>query len=147
MDINHYLPFTKLDTKEKLRVHYMKPKVVKAKSFKDMPTVERISITENYSAENLSIAQARVKPGITTSAHHLVGVDEIYIVISGEGQVDVGDLKSTKVTAGDLIVIPADASQRISNIGETDLVFYCICATKFTAKCYQDEEKVKRKTQ
>ena len=125
----------------------MKPKIVQAKGLKEAPTAERCSITENYSGEKLSIALARVKPGVTTSAHHLVDVDEIYIIISGEGQVDVGDLKSTRVIAGDLIVIPADASQRISNIGETDLVFYCICTPKFTAECYRDEEKTKGKTQ
>ncbi len=118
----------------------MKPKIVKANSLKETPTNERCLITENYSAENISIAQARVKPGITTIAHHLVGVNEIYLVTSGEGQVDVGDLKPTKVTSGDLIVIPAGTSQRISNIGKTDLAFYCICTPKFTAERYFDEE-------
>ncbi len=118
----------------------MKPEVIKAKSLKAIPTTERCSITENYSAVNLSIAEARVKPGITTSAHHLVGIDEIYIIIDGEGQVDVGDLKPTKVVEGDLIIIPADVSQRISNIGKTDLVFYCICTPRFTPEGYRDEE-------
>lgn len=123
-----------------LEVDYMKPKIVKAKDLKEAPTAERCLITENYSAENLSIAQARVKPGITTLAHHLEGVDEIYLITSGEGQVDVGDLESTKVAAGDLIIIPAGASQRISNIGKTDLVFYCICTPKFGAECCRADE-------
>jgi mannose-6-phosphate isomerase-like protein (cupin superfamily) len=123
----------------------MKPKIVKANSLKENPTLERCFITENYSTENISIAQARVKPGITTLAHHLIGVNEIYLITSGEGQVDVGDLQSTKVTSGDLIVIPAGVSQRISNIGKTDLVFYCVCTPKFTAECYRDEEEAERK--
>jgi mannose-6-phosphate isomerase-like protein (cupin superfamily) len=118
----------------------MKPKIVKANSLKEAPTSERCLIAENYSDETLSIAQARVKPGITTLAHHLVGVNEIYLVTRGKGQVDVGDLKPTKVVRGDLIVIPAGASQRISNIGKTDLVFYCICTPKFTVQCYHNEE-------
>jgi mannose-6-phosphate isomerase-like protein (cupin superfamily) len=119
----------------------MKPRIVKANSLKENPTLERCFITENYSIENISIAQARVKPGITTLAHHLIGVNEIYLITSGEGQVEVGDLQTTKVTSGDLIVIPAGVSQRISNIGKTDLVFYCICTPKFTAECYFDEEE------
>ena len=118
----------------------MKPKIVKANSLKEAPTAERCLTAENYSSEDVSVAQARVKPRITTLAHHLVGVNEIYLITSGKGQVDVGDLKPTKVTKGDLIVIPAGASQRISNIGKTDLVFYCICTPKFTAECYRDEE-------
>ena len=125
----------------------MKPKIVKANSLKETATAERCLITENYSAEDLSIAQARVKPGITTLAHHLVGVNEIYLITSGIGQVDVGDLKPTKVAKGDLIIIPAGASQRISNIGKTDLVFYCICTPKFTAECYRSGEEAKSKPQ
>ena len=117
----------------------MKPKIVKANSLKETPTSERVLIAENYSTEGISIAQARIKPGITTMAHHLVGVNEIYLITSGEGQVDVGNIKPTKVAQGDLVVIPAGASQRISNIGKTDLVFYCICTPKFTAQCYSDE--------
>jgi mannose-6-phosphate isomerase-like protein (cupin superfamily) len=125
----------------------MKPKIVKANALKETPTYERCFITENYSAENISIAQVRVKPGITTMAHHLVGVNEIYLVTSGEGQVDVGDLQPTRVTSGDIIVIPAGASQRISNIGKSDLVFYCICTPKFTAECYHDEEAKGKSTE
>ena len=67
----------------------MKPKIVKANSLKENPTQERCFITENYSAEDISIAQARVKPGITTLAHHLIGVNEIYLITSGEGQADI----------------------------------------------------------
>jgi mannose-6-phosphate isomerase-like protein (cupin superfamily) len=118
----------------------LKPKIVKANSLKETPTAERVLITENYSTGGISIAQARIKPGITTIAHHLVGVNEIYLITSGEAQVDVGNIKPTKVTGGDLVVIPAGISQRISNIGKTDLVFYCICTPKFTAECYSDEE-------
>ena len=122
----------------------MKPKIVKADSLKENPTVERCLITENYSNENISIAQARVKPGITTLPHHLIDVNEIYLITNGEGQVDVGDLKTTKVTSGDLIVIPAGCPQRISNIGKNDLVFYCVCTPKFTSECYRDEGRKKQ---
>ena len=121
-------------------VGYLKPIIVKANSLKETPTLERGLTTENYSAQDVSVAQARIKPGITTMAHHLDGINEIYLITSGKGQVDVGDMKSTKVTKGDLIVIPAGASQRISNIGKTDLVFYCICMPKFTAESYCFEE-------
>jgi mannose-6-phosphate isomerase-like protein (cupin superfamily) len=113
---------------------------VRANTLKETPTPERCLIAENYSSNDVSIAQARIKPGITTFAHHLDGVNEIYLITSGKGQVDVGDIKPTKVTKGDLIVIPAGVSQRISNIGKTDLVFYCICTPKFTSECYCNEE-------
>lgn len=118
----------------------MKPKIVKANSLKELSTAERCFIAENYSSKSISVARARVQPEVTTVAHHLNGVNEIYLVASGQGKVNVGSLASTEVGAGDVVVIPAGTSQKITNIGKTDLVFYCICIPKFTADCYCDEE-------
>jgi mannose-6-phosphate isomerase-like protein (cupin superfamily) len=49
-------------------------------------------------------------------------------------------LEPTKVSVGDVIVIPAEASQKITNTGQTDLVFYCVCTPRFTEACYFDDE-------
>ena len=132
-----------MQEKQKLNVGKMEPKIVKAISLSEFLTPERCFIAENYSSKGISVARTRVKPEVTTLAHHLVGVDEIYLVnlvTSGKGKVTVGDLKPTEVGVGDVIVIPAATSQKIANIGETDLVFYCICTPRFTADCYCDEE-------
>ena len=118
----------------------MKPTIVKAQSLHEFKTPERCSIAENWSSEKMSIARARVKPGVTTVAHHLEEVDEIYIIIKGKGRVSVGDMEPSEVAVGDTVFIPAAASQRITNIGKTDLLFYCVCTPKFTADCYCDEE-------
>jgi len=117
----------------------MKPKIVKTNRLNEVLTPERCFVAENYSSEEVSIAHARVKPGITTIAHHLNGVKEMYIITKGEGQVDVGDLKPAKVSAGDMVIIPAGYSQRITNIGKADLEFFCVCTPRFTAACYCNE--------
>jgi mannose-6-phosphate isomerase-like protein (cupin superfamily) len=118
----------------------METKIVKDSSLNEFLTSELCFIAENYSSKGISVARARVKPAVTTLAHHLSGVDEIYLVTSGKGKVTVGILEPTEVGVGDVIVIPAATSQKISNIGETDLVFYCICTPRFTADCYCDEQ-------
>jgi mannose-6-phosphate isomerase-like protein (cupin superfamily) len=118
----------------------MQPKIVKADSLKETLTPERCFIRENWSSKNVSIARARVKSGVTTKAHHLVGVDEIYLITKGKGKVKIGKLAPTEVEAGDTVFIPAGVSQQITNISKSDLVFYCICTPKFTAECYRDEE-------
>jgi len=41
------------------------------------------------------------------------------------------------VGAGDVVRIPANTPQRITNTGATDLIFYAICSPRFQAKCYQ----------
>ena len=86
------------------------------------------------------IARARVKPGVTTKAHRLEGADEIYIITKGRGMVYVGNLDPTKVAVGDVVAVPAGTSQRITNVGKSDLIFYCVCAPRFMPECYVDEE-------
>ena len=123
----------------------MKAKIVKDKSLKEYSTPERCFVVENYSDELVSIARARVKPGVTTIAHHLKGATEIYLIARGRGKVKVGNLQPTEVAAGDVVVIPAGVSQKITNIGKTDLVFHCICTPRFTQDCYCNEEETKIK--
>ena len=118
----------------------MEIKIIKANSLNETETEERCSIAENYSCKEVSIAKATVKPGVTTRAHHLKGVDEIYLIISGKGKLELGSQKSAIVGTGDTIIFPAGNSEKITNVGKTDLVFYCICTPRFTAECYINEE-------
>jgi mannose-6-phosphate isomerase-like protein (cupin superfamily) len=122
----------------------MLPKIVKANSLREFLTPERCFIAENWGSaddKKASIARARVEPGVTTKAHHLEGVQEIYLIAKGKGKVCISGLEPAEVAEGDLVVIPPRASQKITNTGETDLVFYCICTPAFTNDCYHDDEK------
>ncbi len=114
----------------------MKATIVKASSLKEYLSSEHCFIMENMSSEGVSIARARLKAGVTTAAHHLKGVDEIYIITGGHGRVYVEGLDPSDVCKGDVVTIPAGASQRITNVGKNDLVFYCVCVPRFTEKCY-----------
>ena len=46
------------------------------------------------------------------------------------------DLEPVDVCEGDVVRIPVDAVQRISNTGENDLVFYAVCSPPFKTGCY-----------
>ena len=121
----------------------MQPKIVKADALKPYLTPERCYIAENFSDKDVSIAIATVKPRVTTKAHHLKGIQEIYIITAGEGKVTFSNSEPRLVNTGDVIVIPAGASQKITNTGQTDLVFYCVCTPRFTEACYFDDEAEK----
>ncbi len=122
----------------------MKPTIIKASNLKEQLTPERCFIYENWGKstgdEAVSVARARVEPGVTTKSHHLEGTQEIYIITQGNGKVYIGGLEPTEVAEGDVVVIPAGVSQRISNVGRSDLIFYCICTPAFTQDCYHKEE-------
>lgn len=117
----------------------MRPIIKEANQLNENYTDERCFVGENYSEKAISIARARVKPGVTTVPHHLKGVEEIYLITHGKGKVTIAGLKPTEVNVGDVVIIPPETSQSITNIGETDLVFYCICTPRFTADCYVSE--------
>jgi mannose-6-phosphate isomerase-like protein (cupin superfamily) len=94
-----------------------------------------------------SIARARVLPGVTTRWHRLTGTTERYVLLSGSGKVDVGNLPAQDVRAGDVVLIPPGCRQRISNVGAEDLVFLAICTPRFRPEAYQDIDPEPMQTQ
>lgn len=102
-------------------------------------TPERCHIVEIHNDESdagCSIARARVAPGVTTQRHRLKGTIERYVILEGEGAVEVGDNPPERVAPLDVILVPEGASQRITNIGDTDLVFLCVCTPRFSRQNY-----------
>ena len=122
----------------------MKPKIVKAGSLNEYYTPERCFIAENYGSNDgkVSIAIARVKPGVTTVAHHLEGIEEIYIITEGKGVMEAKGMEPAEVIVGDVVIIPDGVSQRIKNVGSVDLVFYCVCTPRFVQERYFSDEPV-----
>lgn len=88
----------------------------------------------------LSVAQARVEPGVTTKWHRLKDTVERYVITSGVGQVEIGDLPPETVRAGDMVMIPAMCRQRITNTGDDDLIFLAICTPPFRHEIYEELE-------
>ena len=103
-------------------------------------TEELCHITELSNSPNdpeQSIARARVAPGITTCWHALIDTTERYVLISGQGIVEIGDLPPTAMNPLDVAIIPPGTRQRITNSGTTDFVFLAICTPRFRPECYQ----------
>jgi mannose-6-phosphate isomerase-like protein (cupin superfamily) len=97
-----------------------------------------IEMSNSSDDPEMSIARARVKPGKTTRWHELQNTAERYIILQGQGKVEIGDEAQKTVTAGDVVIIPASMRQRISNVGDTDLIFLAICTPAFNKSCYLD---------
>jgi len=119
------------------------PKVAQPDESKEFATPERCSILEVWNDAGdsaASIARARVAAGTTTQWHRLRGVVERYLIVAGSGFVEVGSSIAQAVRPGDVVVIPAELPQRITNTGRDDLVFYAICSPRFTPECYESLE-------
>lgn len=85
----------------------------------------------------VSIARARVLPGVTTSWHRLEGITERYLILEGEAVVEIGALPPQPVKPGDTAVIPPDCRQRITNTGSVDLIFLAVCTPRFRQEAYR----------
>jgi len=121
----------------------METKLVHTDLNKEIETAERCHIIELLNENDdrsQSIARARVEPGVTTAWHRLKETTEVYYILSGEGEAEIGSALFP-MKAHDLLRIPAGEPQRIHNTGKEDLVFLCFCQPGFSAEIYEDLER------
>lgn len=90
--------------------------------------------------EVVSIARARVEPGRTTRWHRLSGITERYVILQGRGMVEIGSERVQTVSSGDVVIIPPQTRQRITNDGTESLVFLAICSPRFVPEAYEELE-------
>ena len=109
-------------------------------------TEERCHIVEvsgHPEDPEMSIARARVEPGVTTQLHALDGIAERYLIVDGEGRMETGhgmERWAAAVGPGDVVLIPPGVPQRITNTGDVDLVFYCLCTPAWRDEAYRSLE-------
>lgn len=107
-------------------------------------TSERCYITELSNSPDdpeLSVARARVEPGVTTEWHRLHGTTERYVILEGRGRVEVGNLPPQEVRSGDVVLIPPETPQRITNLGSEDLIFLALCTPRFRREVYEEIDR------
>ena len=99
--------------------------------------LELLNTPENPTA---SIARARVEPGVTTKKHQVAGTVERYVVLEGQGRTHIDGQADRDLAAGDIVEIAAGVTQSITNTGDVDLVFLCICTPRFEWENYESLE-------
>jgi len=125
----------------------MKAAILPFDESRETLTEERCHILELSNSsddEAVSIARARVTAGVTTRWHRLDGIAERYVILEGQGLVEVADLPGQSVGPGDIVRIPPGARQRIQNTGTQDLVFLAICTPRFRWEAYEDIDSTPR---
>jgi mannose-6-phosphate isomerase-like protein (cupin superfamily) len=98
-----------------------------------------VEVSNSSDDPDVSIARARVEAGGSTRWHWLQETCERYVILAGEGLVEVAEDEPCKVASGDVVIIPAAARQRITNIGASDLTFLAICTPRFKQANYRSE--------
>jgi mannose-6-phosphate isomerase-like protein (cupin superfamily) len=96
-----------------------------------------LELSNSEADPHLSVARARVPPGITTQWHRLRDIAERYVILEGEGRAEIGGLAPQAVRPGDVVLIPPSCRQRIANTGPGDLVFLALCTPRFMHDAYE----------
>jgi mannose-6-phosphate isomerase-like protein (cupin superfamily) len=86
---------------------------------------ETYLLKDNKTLKNLVLSQTVLHPAQSTRGHSHAGQEEVYIFVSGHGEMEV-DEESFLVRPGDIILIPDGAFHRVHNPSEIDLVFNCV---------------------
>ncbi len=96
-----------------------------------------LELSNSAGDEGASVARARVAPGVTTRRHRVAGTTERYVISAGTGTVHVDGLPEQSVAPGAVVIIPPGVPQAITNTGDADLVFLCICTPRFKWENYE----------
>lgn len=109
---------------------------VPAFTTKDGSEIRELLAYRNSCIRNQSLAEARLPPGQSTTAHFHPRTEEIYYILEGGGEMRIGDEVRT-VGPGDAIAIPPGCTHQLKNTGHTTLKLLCCCAP-----CYEHEDTV-----
>ncbi|MDX1407544.1 MAG: cupin domain-containing protein [Saprospiraceae bacterium] len=96
-------------------------------------TEERCHILEilnDPDVQSMSLARARIEPGVRT-ANHTLECEELYYILEGEGLMYLDGKPAGAVQAGDSVLIRNGVAQCIENTGTGDLKILCYCSPQF----------------
>ena len=103
---------------------------------KDGSLIKELMHPDSHQNKKQSLAEARVPPGVTTALHKHPVTEELYYILSGQGDMTVGD-SIQEVKTGDIICITPGSPHQIKNTGRCDLIFLCCCTP-----AYSDQDTV-----
>lgn len=95
----------------------------------------RVLLDAASGARNQSLAEASLGPGETTERHYHRETEEIYVVLQGDGEMEVDGERST-VAPGDAVLLPPGAWHQL-RAGAGGIRILCCCAPP-----YRDEDTV-----
>jgi mannose-6-phosphate isomerase-like protein (cupin superfamily) len=94
-------------------------------------TADGSLIRELLRGVNQSLAEATLAPTQSTQRHYHAASEELYYVLEGSAELEVGG-ELRRVGTGDGVLIPPGAWHQIRNDGAGNLRFLCCCAPPYS---------------
>jgi mannose-6-phosphate isomerase-like protein (cupin superfamily) len=80
--------------------------------------------------ELCSLAEETLPPGASVTPHHHLATEEIYYILSGAGEMTVGD-ETRAVGPGDAVYIPLRSAHTLKNTGREPLTLLLVCGPAY----------------
>jgi mannose-6-phosphate isomerase-like protein (cupin superfamily) len=100
-----------------------------ARTVEAFTTKDGSTIRELHHTQRQSLAEAALEPGQSTQRHFHRQSEEIYVVLDGEGDLEI-DGETRRVGPGDAALIPPGAWHEIRAVSA--LRFLCCCAPPYS---------------
>jgi mannose-6-phosphate isomerase-like protein (cupin superfamily) len=91
----------------------------------------RVLLDAETGTRNQSLAEAWLESGQSTQRHYHARSEELYVLLDGEGEMEV-DGERSRVGPGQAILIPPGARHQITASDDGPLRFLCCCAPPYS---------------
>jgi mannose-6-phosphate isomerase-like protein (cupin superfamily) len=91
----------------------------------------RVLLDAETGTRNQSLAEAWLEPGQATQRHYHARSEELYVLLEGEGEMEV-DGERSRVAPGQAILIPPGARHQVTASADGPLRFLCCCAPPYS---------------
>ena len=98
---------------------------------KDRSEIRELMHPATHTSRQQSLAEAIVAPGQTTQLHRHGQTEELYHILEGSGEMQLGNERFT-VIPGDTVCIPPGTPHCIHNQADTRLRFLCCCTPPYS---------------
>ncbi len=98
---------------------------------KDGSEIRELMHPTVHGNQRQSLAEASVPAGARTQVHRHQQTEELYYILDGVGQMQLG-VESFMVQAGDTVCIPPATAHCIHNTGKSTLRFLCCCVPAYS---------------
>ena len=82
-------------------------------------------LKDNTSLKNLVVSSTTLHPGKSTRGHSHPGKEEVYMIMSGTGRMQLDD-NEFDISGGEMVLIEDGVFHRVHNTGDIDLYMVCI---------------------
>jgi mannose-6-phosphate isomerase-like protein (cupin superfamily) len=100
---------------------------------RDGSLIRELMHPDSHACINQSLAEAIVDAGMETRLHRHILSEEIYLFLTGNGTMTLGD-EVFEVHAGDTVLIPPGTPHKVRNDGEVKMTILCSCSPPYSHK-------------